>query len=151
VRPVQPDEKPLLENFTDEDNAAYILHLTRLAKDGELLLSRTVWFDRLSLRLVRQVILDDAGNILTDARYSDWQNYDAVPFPKHLEINRPQDEYALVLTVVKMDINKGVSDDKFVLERPEGSQLQVVGQAPAAVPKETPAQPQPPRKKKRDL
>jgi hypothetical protein len=30
-----------------------------------------------------------------------------------------------------MDINKGVSQDKFTLAQPEGSILQVVGQAPA--------------------
>jgi len=46
---------------------------------------------------------------------------------------------------VKMDINKGVSDDKFVLDQPEGTTLQVVGQAPAPAP----AKPAPPRKRKR--
>ena len=51
-------------------------------------------------------------------------------FPKHIEINRPRDEYGVVIDVVKMDINKGVSDDKFVLNQPPGSTLQVVGQPP---------------------
>ena len=87
------------------------------------------------------MIFDADGNILTDARYCDWKAYDNVPFPKHIEINRPRDEYAVVIDIVKMDINKGVSDDKFVLEQPEGSTLQVVGQAPAARP--TPPPPQP--------
>jgi len=57
-----------------------------------------------------------------------------VAFPKHIEINRPRDEYAVVIDIVKMDINKGVSDDKFVLDQPEGTTLQVVGQAPRARP-----------------
>ena len=35
--------------------------------------------------------------------------YDNVPFPKHIEINRPRDEYGVVIDLVKMDINKGVS------------------------------------------
>ena len=61
--------------------------------------------------------------------------YDNVPFPKHIDFNRPHDEIGLVLDVVKMDINKGVSDDKFVLEQPEGTKLQTVGQAPADTPK----------------
>ena len=38
----------------------------------------------------------------------DWKTYDNVPFPKHIEINRPRDEYAVVIDIVKMDINKGV-------------------------------------------
>jgi hypothetical protein len=37
----------------------------------------------------------------------------------------------VVLDVVKMDINKGVSDDKFVLNQPEGTTPQTVGQAPS--------------------
>ncbi len=57
-----------------------------------------------------------------------------------MDIARPQDEYAVVLSVVKMEINRGVSDDKFVLEQPDGTQLQVLGQ-PAP---QTPAPPPPP-------
>ena len=133
VQPLGQGERSILENYTDEDNAFYILHVVHEAAGGQLELGRTVWFSRLDLRLARQITLDPAGNILTDARYSKWQTYDGVTFPKHIEINRPRDEYAVVLDVVKMDINKGVSDDKFVLNQPEGTTLQTVGQAPAPV------------------
>jgi outer membrane lipoprotein-sorting protein len=137
VRPVDPGvDKLILENMTDEDDASYILHLVREQPGGELRLLRTIWFSRVDLRLSRQLILDDTGNILTDARYSQWKNYDNVPFPKHIEINRPRDEYGVVIDVVKMDINKGVSDDKFVLNQPPGSTLQLVGQ-PAAPSKDS--------------
>jgi outer membrane lipoprotein-sorting protein len=146
VRPVDTArEKPLLENLTDEDNAAYILHLVVPSEDGGLRIARTVWFNRVNLRLARQIIYDPSGNMLTDARYSDWQNYDNVPFPKHVEINRPHDEYAVVMNVVKMDINKGLSDDKFALEQPEGSTLQTVGPKPPAAETPKPA-PVPPGK-----
>ena len=134
VRPLDPrTEKAVLENFTDEDNAVYILDFLSQKPDGRLLLDRSVWFDRIKLQMVRQLIFDPDGNILTDARYSNWQTYDGVPFPQHIEINRPRDEYAVVLSVVKMDINKGVSSAQFVLEQPEGTTLQVLGSpAPAA-------------------
>ena len=82
-----------------------------------------IWFSRIDLQLARQMIFDEAGNILTDARYSEWRSYDNVHFPKHIEINRPRDEYGVVIDVVKMDINKGVSDDKFVLKQPPGSHV----------------------------
>jgi outer membrane lipoprotein-sorting protein len=134
VQPMQPGEQALFENFTDEDNAAYILHFIRAGPDGQPTPSRSVWFSRLNLQLVRQLVFDPAGNILTDARYSQWESYNGVPFPKQIDIERPQDEYAVVLTVVKMDINKGVSEDKFVLEQPPGSQLHVLGQTPPAAP-----------------
>lgn len=137
VRPVGPGEQVVLENFTDEDNAFYILHVIRGAP-GELELARTIWFSRVDLRIARQMIFDRMGNILTDARFQQWQQYDNVPFPKHIEIDRPRDEYAVVVDVVKMDINKGVTDDKFVLNQPQGTTLQIVGQAPSPL-KEVPA------------
>jgi outer membrane lipoprotein-sorting protein len=132
-RPVDTkSEKVFMENFTDEDNAFYILHEVR-ENEGRLQLDRTIWFNRLDLQLARQIIFDDTGNILTDARYSQWHAYDNVPFPKHIEINRPRDEYGVVLDIVKMDINKGLSDDKFVLTQPEGSTLRVAGQSSAPI------------------
>ena len=130
VRPIEPAlDKLLLENLTDEEDARYILHIVREPSGGELRLLRTVWFSRIDLSIIRQLIFDPDGNILTDARYSAWQTYDGIRFPKHIEINRPRDEYGVVIDIVKMDINKGVSDDKFVLNQPEGSVRQVVGEA----------------------
>jgi outer membrane lipoprotein-sorting protein len=135
VRPVDTaTEKVILENYTDEDNAFYVLHVVHENGNGQLTLARTIWFGRENLMLARQLIFDADGNILTDARYSDWKAYDNVPFPKHIEINRPRDEYAVVIDVVKMDVNKGVSQDKFVLEQPEGTTLQVVDQAGTPAP-----------------
>jgi hypothetical protein len=144
VRPVDlKTEKVLLMNLTDEDNAFYIIPVVHENGNGQLQLSRSIWFNRYNLSIARQFIFDAVGNILTDARYSDWKAYDNVAFPKHIEINRPKDEYAVVIDVVKMDINKGVSQEKFTLAQPEGSTLQVVGQAP--VPSQTPP-PTPPAK-----
>ena len=130
VRPIDPAvDKPLMENLTDEEYFYYILHLIH-EDHGHLVLSRTVWFNRLDLRLARQIIYDPAGNIVTDARYSQWHAFDNVPFPKHIEIHRPHEEYGATIDVVKMDINKGVSDDKFVLTQPEGTALKVIGRKP---------------------
>ena len=138
VKPIDPAaDKLLMENFTDEDNAFYILHVVRENGNQQLQLTRTIWFSRTDLKLARQLIFDQEGNILTDARYSDWKSYDNVPFPKHIEINRPRDEYAVVIDIVKMDINKGVGPEKFVLDQPEGTVRQVMGQP-------LPTQPTPP-------
>ncbi|MGD0669096.1 MAG: hypothetical protein ABSB23_16180 [Bryobacteraceae bacterium] len=139
VRPVDlAVDQVALENFTDEAVANYILLVFHEEK-GALQLRRSIWFNRVNLELVRQLIFDAAGNILTDARYSEWHAYDKVPFPKHVEINRPQDEYGVVIDIVKMETNKGVTDDKFVLEQPPGTKLKVLGQGPAAPAGQTPA------------
>lgn len=139
VHPVdETADKVLLENQTDEEGAFYIVHVIHEDR-GALRLVRTIWFSRVDLEIARQMVFDAAGNILTDARYSDWKTYDKVAFPKHVEINRPQDEYGVVIDIVKMDINKGVTDDKFVLEQPPGTTLRVLGQPPAAPAGQTPA------------
>jgi outer membrane lipoprotein-sorting protein len=139
VRPIEPADRLMLENFTDEDDAFYILHVVREPRPGELHLVRTIWFDRTDLQLARQLILDEKGNIVADARYSQWRPYDNIPFPKRIDINRPKDEYGVVIDIVKMDINKGVSDDKFVLNQPAGTTLQDM----AARPGDPAAQPAP--------
>jgi hypothetical protein len=147
VRPIDVDtDKLLLENFTDEDNAFYIVQVVHQNGNGQLQLARTIWFNRYNLLMARQLIFDPSGNILTDARYTEWKAYDNVAFPKHIEINRPRDEYAVVIDVVKMDINKGLSQDKFVLEQPEGSTLQVVGPDTTPPPASPAAPPAPPAK-----
>ena len=145
VRPIDTArEQTLIENFTDEDNAVYKLSIIAPMPGGPPVLERELWFDRSGLDLVRQLIFDASGDILTDARYSDWKPYDHVPFPKHIEIERPKDEYGVVITVVKMDINKPVTDDQFQLEQPVGTQLQVVGSEPEP---RKPAPAPPPAKK----
>ncbi len=130
VRPIDAaHDETTLENLTDEDNAVYILSVNAHA-NGQLVLQRQLWFDRLKLHLIRQLIFDPSGDILTDARYSDWQQYDNIAFPKEIDIERPKDEYGVVITAVTIEMNKPLSDDKFLLEQPEGSQLHVLGADP---------------------
>ncbi len=130
IRPPDPKtELPALEDFTDESNAFYILHIVGKNPDDSLMIKRNIWFDRLSLRIVRQEAFDAAGSILSDTRYSDWQSYGGIPFPAGIDINRPRDGYGVVVRVVKIEMNPKLTDDKFTLEQPEGSQLEVLGAA----------------------
>jgi outer membrane lipoprotein-sorting protein len=129
-------ETAFLEDFTDEDNAAYIVQILRKGATGELELARNVWFERVALRIVRQQIFDAAGAITMDVRYSTWQDFSGVPFPTQIDINRPKDEYGIVMTLIKTELNKPIGDDKFVLEQPEGTERHILGTGPGqAVPK----------------
>src|SRR5713226_8163405 len=139
VRPPEPQQRTASVDFTDEDNAAYILHILDTGPGSETYIARTVWFDRLTLHIVRQMIFDPKGEILSDARYSDWKAFDGVPFPKVIDINRPKDGYGVVITLLKVDINAPLSDDKFALEQPEGTTLQVLGAKPSTQPNAHPA------------
>jgi len=128
IRPPDPGtENPSLVDATDEDNALYILYFIRKVPNGDLMIVRSVWFDRIDLNIVRQTVYDEAGALISDTRYSKWQPYNNVMFPGHIDINRPKDGYGVVLDVLEMQMNVPLTDDKFVLNQPEGAQLQTIG------------------------
>lgn len=132
IRPADPaTESPVIEDFTDEDNAFYILNFIKKGSDGSLLLARNVWFDRVeNLSIVRQMVFNPSGEIVSDTRYSKWQIYSGVMFPSVIDISRPLDGYGLVMEILDMNdmkMNIELSNDKFVLNQPEGYKLQVIG------------------------
>jgi outer membrane lipoprotein-sorting protein len=129
IRPCESDEHPFLEDETDEENALYVLQFIRLAPDGSPSASRTIWFDRLDLSIVRQIVYDVGGDKISDTRYAKWQSYNGVSFPAHIDINRPKDGYGVVMDITQMQMNTPLTPDKFVLNKPEGAQLQVIGAA----------------------
>lgn len=129
IRPADTaSEIPWLIDQTDEDNAIYILYFAKIGPNREFLgLPRAVWFDRIDLSIVRQTAYDMDGALISDTRYSKWQPYNGVMFPAHIDINRPKDGYGVVLDVVDMKMNTSLTDEQFVLNRPEGSTLQLIG------------------------
>jgi outer membrane lipoprotein-sorting protein len=128
VRPAETGvESTVLQDQTDEDNAYYVLQFVGKAADGSPTIPRSVWFDRLDLSIIRQMVFDESGEILSDTRYSKWTPYNGVMFPAHIDINRPKDGYGVVMDVVDMQMNVPLANDKFDLTQPEGTQLQVIG------------------------
>lgn len=131
LRPIEPNETVVLEDSTepvkDKKGRTYerpdyeldIIH----GSGNDSWLSRKIVFDRMDLLPDRQLIYDQSGAIVTDARYSNYQDYSGVQFPQHIEIKRPQEEYDIGLSMVKIDLNQPLSNDKFVLEQPPGAQV----------------------------
>jgi outer membrane lipoprotein-sorting protein len=117
-------------DFVDEDNALYILFILKKASNGDPIFVRGIWFDRIDLNIVRQTVYDESGALVSDTRYSKWQQYNGVMFPAHIDINRPKDEYGVVLDITEMQMNINFPDDpddKFILNQPEGAQLRAIG------------------------
>jgi hypothetical protein len=127
IRPPSKDESPVLTDLTDSDNALYVLHFIVKLPNGELRASRQVWFDRTDLTIVRQMAFNEEGSIRSDTRYNKWQPYNGVLFPAHMDITRPIEAWGVVMDVEKMQMNEALTDEQFALQRPEGSQLQVIG------------------------
>lgn len=82
------------------------------------------WFDRMgSIALVRQRVFDDGGYLVTDIRYHGWLPPEAAgghSLPARVRIERPYDDYALVVTVRPDGIlvNRDLPETAFVLEVP---------------------------------
>ena len=86
-------------------------------------LARKIIFGRIDLKPHRQFIYDEGGKLVTDAHYAEYKEYDGVSYPSRIEIQRPQEEYDITLNMLKVDINRPLSDEQFVLEQPAGAEV----------------------------
>jgi outer membrane lipoprotein-sorting protein len=86
-------------------------------------LDRKIVFSRTDLLPHKQLFYDGTGNVITIAIYEDYREDKGVNFPWQIEIARPQEEYDITLTIVKLDLNLPLPDDKFVLEQPPGVEV----------------------------
>ena len=148
IRPIDPlEEIAVLENGYEmlydpkgrrvvQDD--YELVVIRKGDKGWFL-SRKIVFSRVDLEPHRQYIYDEQGTLVTDARYADYKDYDGVIFPSRLEIYRPEEEYDIILNMLKVEINKALEDNQFVLEQPPGAEVvnldRVQPNSAAALPK----------------
>jgi hypothetical protein len=84
-------------------------------------LARKIIFGRTDLKPHRQFIYSEDGTVATDAKYAEYKDFEGLNFPSRIEIFRPQEEYDITLNMLKVDINKPLTDDQFVLAQPAGA------------------------------
>jgi hypothetical protein len=141
LRAIDPqNELPALENGYHTVNgdkgrkyqqSDYIIDVMRV-DNGDAWLSRKIVFSRVDLLPERQLIYDQRGDLVTDASYSNYKDYNGVLFPSVIEIRRPEEEYDITLHMVKLEINLPLDVNKFVLEKPPGAQEIRLDQQPPA-------------------
>ncbi len=148
------DANVLFEQFDSDPGRYYILTLLRNGAGGKLEIARKIWYDRADLKVSRVQLFGAAGRLDSDIGYSDWQTDDATPapgrpaaatstaaaqaagapaakqppFPRDIKIWRPQDDYKLEIRIVKLTLNEPISDDRFDLPQPAGTDLVRVGE-----------------------
>jgi len=86
-------------------------------------LSREIEFSRTDLLPYEQRIYDQQGNVATDATYQEYKDYAGTTFPSRIKIERPRESYEFTLNMVKLEINKTLTDDQFALEQPSGADV----------------------------
>jgi Domain of unknown function (DUF4292) len=94
-------------------------------------LSRKIVISRTDLKPHHQYIYDEQGKLTTDARYAEYKDYDGVSFASRIEIFRPQEEYDITLNMLKVEINKTLTDEQFVLQQPPGVEVIHLDRPPA--------------------
>lgn len=101
--------------------AEYVLDIIRTGEHP--FLSRKIVFNRTDLLPHRQLLFDAEGNLVTNAFYENYREDNGVNFPWRIEIVRPQEEYDITLSILKLELNQPLPDDKFVLEQPPGVEV----------------------------
>jgi outer membrane lipoprotein-sorting protein len=111
----------------------YEIVVVRKGKKGWFL-SRKIVFSRTDLQIHHQLIYNEDGVLVTDVRYGEYKKYDDVPFPSQIEISRPQEEYDITLNIIKLEINKPLTDEQFALQQPPGAEVVRLGEHPSIEP-----------------
>jgi outer membrane lipoprotein-sorting protein len=131
IREIAQNEVAVMESETEMvidakghklEQSEYIIDVIRQAGQSWVL-SRKIIFNRSDLLPHRQTLYDDKGEIATDAVYEDYRDENGVSFPWQIEISRPKEEYDITLTMVKLELNRPLTDDKFVLGQPPGVEV----------------------------
>lgn len=105
-----------------EESPTYVVDVIRKGEKGWYL-SHKVIFSRADLLPHRQLIYDLAGNLVTEAKYEAYKEFNGVQFPTDIDIWRPKEEYSIGIAVVKLTLNEQLNNDQFALEQPPGAQV----------------------------
>lgn len=134
---IRQDEIAVLENGYETvldskkhrvDQPDYELAVIRRGPQGWYL-SRRIQFSRSDLVPHRQRIYDQQGNVATDAHYQNYKDYAGTSFPSLIEIERPRENYDITLSILKLEVNRVLTDDQFALEQPPGAEVVRLGAA----------------------
>lgn len=134
LQPIDPDrEIAVLENDNQMvvdaktkklvKQPTYVVNVIRKEADGKYYLSRKVIFDRSDLIPDTQFFYNKQGDVVTEARYQVYKEFNGIRFPTIIQIKRPLEEYQIQLTVVKLEMNPSLKDDQFALDQPPGTTL----------------------------
>jgi len=143
LREIASDEIAVLENGYETvldpkrhrvDQPDYQMAVIRRSSNGWFL-SRKIEFSRSDLLPHRQQIYDQQGNVVTDAHYQNYKDYSGIQFPSTIEIERPREGYDITLSILKLEMNRPLTDDQFALDQPPGAEVVHLDQSHSAAAK----------------
>jgi hypothetical protein len=132
--PIPQAAPVLLEETTEPSSNFYVLTVVRAgqssgasgasaseAEDWEI--ARKIWFDRADLNVARIDTFAPGGKPTAIVRYTNWDAFGEVHYPRQILLDRPQNDYQLHLAITKLTANEPITPDRFELPQPSGSEL----------------------------
>jgi len=128
---IRSDEIAVLENGYETvldakkhrvEQPNYQIVVIRQGESGWFL-SRRVEFSRTDLLPHRQRIYDPLGKVVTDTQYQNYKEYSGVQFPSTVDIEQERENYGMTLNILKMEVNRALTDEQFSLEQPAGADV----------------------------
>ncbi len=116
-------EKCFREEAEEGGRRYFVITVLDPTAEGELALSRKVWFDRSDLEITRLQVYGSNGTYDEDVQYAQYQDFQGVRYPTRIELNRPVEDYRLAITIQKATFNQPIAPAKFELKKPEKAQL----------------------------
>ena len=105
----------------------YLLNIVRpKANSAELYPVRVVRFHRDDLLPYEQDLYDNHGTLQTQVIYGPYKDFGGSSFPATITLNRPQEDYQLIMTVERVAFNPILTDDQFQIKIPKGSVITVL-------------------------
>jgi hypothetical protein len=117
----EPDRRPGAKKGAEVKKSYYVVSAVRTGAKAP---HSQFWFDRIpGIALVRQRVFDDDGRLLTDIHYDGLLPPDPATgkrFPARVRIERPYDEYTLVVDVLRdgIIVNRDLPSSAFQLTVP---------------------------------
>ncbi len=133
-----PDQVVVMEQDQEGRHSYYILDILKKDSLHALSLERKIWIDRFDLNVVRQKFFELEGRLESDVTYTDFEEFAGVSYPAAIVFRRPIEDYSLHIKVSKVKINEVLTDDKFILNRPQDAEFVDLSEA-----SKTPAPSQP--------
>ena len=132
--PIPQAAPVLLEETTVPSSSFYVLTVVRTgesksasgasaSKTEDWEIARKIWFDRADLNVARIDTFDSGGKPTAIVRYTTWDAFGEVHYPRQILLDRPQNDYQLHLAITKLTANEPITPDRFDLSQPSGSEL----------------------------
>ena len=141
VAPLGQEGVLALDVVREGRTSYYVIQELAERDDGHFAIARKFWFDRADLQLARFEIRNEEGELETTARYDGWADSAEALFPETVVIDRPIDGYTLTVKFLEPGINEPPTENAFVLEPPDGvdvEHIQEVAEAVTEADKKTP-------------